>query len=64
MAETNASNINFEKQIYNAACDLLGNQNTSEYKSVIFLKYISYRLSRYLPSRGALTPINGPDKDV
>ena len=47
MAETNPSNIGFEKQIWNAACVLRGNIDASEYKSVvlglIFLKYISDR---------------------
>ena len=45
MAETNTSNIGFEKQIWDAACVLRGNLDASEYKSVvlglIFLKYIS-----------------------
>ena len=44
MAETNTSNIGFEKQIWEAACVLRGNIDASEYKSVvlglIFLKYI------------------------
>lgn len=43
----NASNIGFEKQIWDAACVLRGNIDASEYKSVvlglIFLKYISDR---------------------
>ena len=47
MAETNTSNIGFEKQIWDAACVLRGNLDASEYKSVvlglIFLKYISDR---------------------
>lgn len=47
MAETNTSNIGFEKQIWDAACVLRGNIDASEYKSVvlglIFLKYISDR---------------------
>lgn len=47
MAETNTSNIGFEKQICDAACVLRGNIDASEYKSVvlglIFLKYISDR---------------------
>ena len=47
MAETNSSNIGFEKQIWDAACVLRGNIDASEYKSVvlglIFLKYISDR---------------------
>ena len=47
MAETNTSNIGFEKQIWDAACVLRGNVDASEYKSVvlglIFLKYISDR---------------------
>lgn len=47
MAETNTSNIGFEKQIWDAACVLRGNMDASEYKSVvlglIFLKYISDR---------------------
>ena len=47
MAETNTSNIGFEKQIWNAACVLRGNMDASEYKGVvlglIFLKYISDR---------------------
>ena len=47
MAETNSSNIGFEKQIWDAACALRGNIDASEYKSVvlglIFLKYISDR---------------------
>lgn len=46
MAETNTSNIGFEKQIWDAACVLRGNIDASEYKSVvlglIFLKYIRY----------------------
>lgn len=47
MAESNTSNIGFEKQIWDAACVLRGNIDASEYKSVvlglIFLKYISDR---------------------
>ncbi len=47
MAETNATTIGFEKQIWDAACVLRGNIDASEYKSVvlglIFLKYISDR---------------------
>lgn len=47
MAETNTSNIGFEKQIWDVACVLRGNIDASEYKSVvlglIFLKYISDR---------------------
>ena len=47
MAQTNSSNIGFEKQIWDAACVLRGNIDASEYKSVvlglIFLKYISDR---------------------
>lgn len=47
MAEINTSNIDFEKQIWDAACVLRGNIDASEYKSVvlglIFLKYISDR---------------------
>ena len=47
MAESNTSNIGFEKQIWDAACVLRGNMDASEYKSVvlglIFLKYISDR---------------------
>lgn len=47
MADTNTSNIGFEKQIWDAACVLRGNIDASEYKSVvlglIFLKYISDR---------------------
>lgn len=47
MAETNTSNIGFEKQIWDATCVLRGNIDASEYKSVvlglIFLKYISDR---------------------
>ena len=47
MAETNTSNIGFEKQSWDAACVLRGNIDASEYKSVvlglIFLKYISDR---------------------
>ena len=47
MAETNTSNIGFEKQIWDAACVLRGNIDASEYKSVvlglIFLKYMSVR---------------------
>ena len=47
MAETNTSNIGFEKQIWDAACVLRGNLDASEYKSVvlglIFLKYICQR---------------------
>ena len=46
-AAKNASNIGFEKQIWDAACVLRGNMDASEYKSVvlglIFLKYISDR---------------------
>lgn len=45
MAETNTSNIGFEKQTWNAACVLCGDMDTSEYRPVvlglIFLKYIS-----------------------
>lgn len=45
MAETNTSDIGFEKQIWDAACVLRGNMDASEYKNVvlglIFLKYIS-----------------------
>ena len=48
MAETNTSNIGFEKQIWDAACVIRGNIDASEYKSVviglIFLKYIYYRV--------------------
>ena len=51
MAETNTSNIGFEKQIWDAACVLRGNIDASEYKSVvlglIFLKYISDRFEAY-----------------
>lgn len=47
MASKNASDIGFEKQIWDAACVLRGNLDASEYKSVvlglIFLKYISDR---------------------
>ena len=47
MAESNTSNIGFEKQIWDVACVLRGNIDASEYKSVvlglIFLKYISDR---------------------
>ena len=32
MAETNTSNIGFEKQIWDAACVLRGNIDASEYK--------------------------------
>ena len=50
MAETNTSNIGFEKQIWDAACVLRGNIDASEYKSVvlglIFLKYISDSMLR------------------
>ena len=35
MAETNTSNIGFEKQIWDAACVLRGNIDASEYKSVV-----------------------------
>lgn len=45
MADNNTAGIGFEKQIWDAACVLRGNIDTSEYKSVvlglIFLKYIS-----------------------
>lgn len=45
MADKNTADIGFEKQIWNAACVLMGNLDASEYKSVvlglIFLKYIS-----------------------
>ena len=44
MADKNTADIGFEKQIWNAACVLMGNLDASEYKSVvlglIFLKYI------------------------
>ena len=47
MADKNTADIGFEKQIWNAACVLMGNLDASEYKSVvlglIFLKYISNR---------------------
>ena len=44
MAETNTSNIGFEKQIWDAACVLRGNIDASEYKSVVLgLIYISDR---------------------
>ena len=47
MADKNTADIGFEKQIWNAACVLMGNLDASEYKSVvlglIFLKYISDR---------------------
>lgn len=47
MAETNTSNIGFEKQIWDAACVLRGQHRRFGYKSVvlglIFLKYISDR---------------------
>lgn len=48
MAKTKkTANIDFEKQIWDAACVLRGNMDASEYKSVvlglIFLKYISDR---------------------
>ena len=35
MAESNTSNIGFEKQIWDAACVLRGNIDASEYKSVV-----------------------------
>ena len=41
---TNNADICFEKQIWDAACELRGNMDASEYKNVvpglIFLKYI------------------------
>ena len=47
MADKNTADIGFEKQIWNAACVLMGILDASEYKSVvlglIFLKYISNR---------------------
>lgn len=48
MAESNTSNIGFEKQIWDAACVLRGNIDASEYKSVvlglIFLKGLTNSL--------------------
>ena len=45
--ETSPTQVNFEKQIWDAACVLRGNMDASEYKTVvlglIFLKYISDR---------------------
>ena len=45
MATNTNANIGFEKQIWDAACVLRGNMDSSEYKSLvlglIFLKYIS-----------------------
>lgn len=45
MAGKNNANIGFEKQIWNAACVLLGHIPATEYRKVIvefiFLRYIS-----------------------
>ena len=45
MAEKNTANIGFEKQLWDAACDLWGHIPAAEYRNVIigliFLKYIS-----------------------
>ena len=50
MAETNTSNIGFEKQIWDAACVLRGNLDASEYKSVvlglIFLKATPHKCQK------------------
>ena len=35
MAEMNTAGIDFEKQIWDAACVLRGNLDASEYKSVV-----------------------------
>ena len=35
MAEQNATNIGFEKQIWDAVCVLRGNLDASEYKPVV-----------------------------
>ena len=46
MAETNTSNIGFEKQIWDAACVLRGNIDASEYiQNLIFLIIIDNILS-------------------
>ena len=56
MAETNTSNIGFEKQIWDAACVLRGNLDASEYKSVvlglIFLKWHIVKSSATLSENG------------
>lgn len=68
MAETNTSNIGFEKQIWDAACVLRGgNLDASEYKSVvlglIFLKYISDRFEAKYNALVAEGEGFGEDKD-
>ena len=46
MADKNTADIGFEKQIWNAACVLMGNLDASEYKSVVW----SYFLKIYFQS--------------
>lgn len=50
MAEKNNANIGFEKQIWNAACELWGHIPAADYRKVIvgliFLRYISCAFER------------------
>lgn len=50
MAEKNNANIGFEKQIWNAACELWGHIPAADYRKVIigliFLRYISFAFEK------------------
>ena len=55
MAEKNNANIGFEKQIWNAACELWGHTPAADYRKVIVgLIFQSSRKSRNLRKYGKI----------